>query len=314
MAVKIYLYQMTSEKNAFNKTLGTAKLTATSAILQEPTSITDPVLLIDGTLTTVFECNYCYINVFNRYYFINKMVALTTNLIELTCHVDVLYSFSAAILANTALIRRQSDNWNLYLPDNQMATFNSPSTYTKPFSAGFTGFSYVLFTAGAGGGGSQNRTFNLHITAAESSTAPASSADAYTAFSWKPVIDSEYAWAFATIYAPGTNIIPAVYENTNLYATLQTEQHVTGHGSPYGVAENIGRDENGDCYLYVYQKNSGTDILGQGLQFTINNDPNDPAIMNQYNLAASYTDYTHPLALKLEHTNTYITMEYKPHA
>lgn len=312
MAVKIILYQMTSEKNAFTKTL-TSKLTASSAILQEPTSVTDPVLLIDGTLSTLFTCNYAYIDVFKRYYFINKMVALTTNLVEITCHVDVLYSFATEIKANTALLRRQSDDWNLYIPDNQMATFNSPSTYTKPFSAGFTGSSYVLSTIGAAGvGGSSSREFTLHISAAESSTAPASSLNAYMAMSLKTQ-PTPYAFAFATIYAPGTNIVPAVYENGNVYAVSTLTQDISAHASPYVVSKFVERDENGDCWAYFYQVNSGSDYLGQGLQLHINNDPTDPAIMTQYNMVGYY-NYEQALAVKLEHTDTYITMEYKPHA
>lgn len=312
MAVTIRLYQMTSEKNALTKTM-TQKVNSTSAILNDPTSVTDPVILVDGTLTTIFSCNYAYISAFNRYYFITKMVAINTNLVEVSCHVDVLYSFAAAIRNNTALIKRQQDEWNLYLPDNSMATFNSPSTYTKPFSSGFNGFSYVLSAMGApAGGGSGSREFIFHISAMESSTAPRATNDAYMAMS---LIEqpTPYAWAFATMYAPGTSALNAVYQNDNYQATSTQTQTMSGHPSPYTVSKTVNLDEHGDAYIYVYQTNSGTNVSGQGLQLRINNDPTDPNVMVQYNML-SYYNYTQPFVVKLEHTDTYIELEYKPHS
>lgn len=312
MAVTIRLYEMTSEKNALTKTL-TQKVNSTSAILNDPTSVTDPVILVDGTATAIFQCNYAYISAFNRYYFITKMVAVTTNLVEVSCHVDVLYSFAAAIRNNTALIKRQQDDWNLYIPDNSMATFNSPSTYTKPFSSGFNGFSYVLSSVGApAGGGSGSKEFRFHISVSESSTAPAASENAFMAFALiEPT--GPYRWMFSTAFAPGAgNTTNMVYYNTNPYADNITV-NVSSHASPYTIAKTVNADGAGDYYMYVYQVYSGTNISGQGLQLRVNNDPDDPGIMTQFNMLP-YNQYDNYLLIKLEHTDTYVELEYKPHA
>lgn len=120
-----------------------------SGTLKDATSIIDPVILFEGDLTNYMTCNYMTIPIFNRSYFITNLKAVRRNLFEISGHVDVLSSFAAGIRGNTAIIKRQENNWNLYLNDGSFRTYQNPMVLTKEFPSGFTTQEFVLSVAGA---------------------------------------------------------------------------------------------------------------------------------------------------------------------
>lgn len=122
-------------------------LTAT-AIMKEETSIIDPVLIIETDLATIARANYITIPQFGRSYFITNIRSITNDLVELTCHVDVLSSFASEIRQNTGIVHRQENNWNLYLNDGSLHAYQNPIITTHLFPNGFSGQSYVLVLAG----------------------------------------------------------------------------------------------------------------------------------------------------------------------
>lgn len=145
MAFDIMLQSFTSDKIALDKNIAT--IATLSGTLREKCSIVDPVILIQADLSDVTAANYLYIPSFSRYYFINNIISITSTLVELHCHVDVLTSFKAFIRTNQAIINRSEKDWNLYLNDGSIKVYANSIVLTKAFPTGFTKQSYVMAVA-----------------------------------------------------------------------------------------------------------------------------------------------------------------------
>ena len=147
MSISIALQTNVSEKNKLDKDLTT--IATVTGTLKTETSIIDPVILIEGNLSNYVGCNYMTISAFGRSYFVNNIRAIRNNLFEISAHVDVLSSFSAGIRSNSAIVRRQEKNWNLYLNDGTFRVYQNPNVLTKAFPSGFTTQEFVLAVAGS---------------------------------------------------------------------------------------------------------------------------------------------------------------------
>lgn len=115
--------------------------------LRENCSIQNPVILVQSS-DLVSLVNYCTIPSFGRSYFVRDIVNLRNNMCEIHCHVDVLESFKSQILANSGIIRRQQNNWNLYLDDGSLKAYQNPIVNTLTFPSGFSGSEFVMAIAG----------------------------------------------------------------------------------------------------------------------------------------------------------------------
>lgn len=147
MSFSILLQRNTSELNKLNKTLTT--ITTLTGTLKTETSIIDPVIIVEGALSDLKTCNYCTISEFGRSYFVNNIKSIRNNLIELTCHVDVVSTYKSQIRSQFAIVRKQENNWNLYLNDGSFKCYQNPIVLTKKFSNGFTTPSFVMAVAGS---------------------------------------------------------------------------------------------------------------------------------------------------------------------
>ena len=148
--MNIVLMVNKSEPEKVTKELTT--LATITGSLKEGTSVTNPTILIQGTPVTVQQIvtsNYLRIPDFGRYYFIRDISSVRTNLWEISCHVDVLQSYATQIKAQTAIIQRQMQKWNLYLNDGSFKVYQNPIVLTKPFPSGFNTMEFVLAVAGA---------------------------------------------------------------------------------------------------------------------------------------------------------------------
>jgi len=146
MSFNIIMQQNNSERNKINKDI--TNIETLTGNLRATTSIIDPVIVIEGDLSDYVDCNYMTIEEFNRSYFITNIRSLANDLIEITAHVDVLYSFKDEILNNTGIIRRQEEKWNLYVDDAVFRTYQNPVVYTQPFPQGFGSPHFILAVAG----------------------------------------------------------------------------------------------------------------------------------------------------------------------
>lgn len=147
MSFNVLLQTNSSEKNRLDKNIST--ITTISGTLKEQTSIIDPVIKVEGDLSSYTGCNYMTIDTFGRSYFVTNIRSVTNNIFEISGHCDVLSSFRSGIRSNNAIIRRQENKWNLYLNDGSFRTYQNPNVLTKAFPSGFTTQEFVLAVAGS---------------------------------------------------------------------------------------------------------------------------------------------------------------------
>lgn len=147
MAFTISLQINQSERERLTKSL--SDIMTVSGVLKSETSIIDPVIMIECDLSNVVNCNYMTIPAFGRSYFVNNIRSIRNGLVEFSCHVDVLSTYASAIRANRAIVRRQQNNWNLYLNDGSFKVYQNPNVLTKEFPSGFTALEFVLAVAGS---------------------------------------------------------------------------------------------------------------------------------------------------------------------
>ena len=141
----ITLYKNESEKNKINKILTTvATLTGT---LRDSSSIINPEIVIEYDNPTGF--NYCYIDAFNRYYFVTNITVINNKLLKLSLKVDVLESFKTSILAQNIIIDKSTSNVDEYLPDDNLVVNVKTKTDIVNFPSGLLeSGEFILITAG----------------------------------------------------------------------------------------------------------------------------------------------------------------------
>lgn len=146
--------QNMSEPIALSKNLTLVRELA--GTLREDCSIIDPVIVVEGSLSDLAQVNYFTIPAFGRSYFVTgSPESLGGDFVLLRGHVDVLSSFAAQIRENSAVVRRQEHDWNLYVNDDVIKSYANPLVTTVEFPSGFSGASYVLLVAGKRGDGMQ---------------------------------------------------------------------------------------------------------------------------------------------------------------
>lgn len=113
--MNIVLMRSTEPKNRINKQPST--VATLSGSLKDGASVTDPVVLVE--LASLPAANYAQIPEFNgRFYYIKDIVNVANTLWEIHLHVDVLKTYSSAIMAAPCIISKTASNdFNLYLPD-----------------------------------------------------------------------------------------------------------------------------------------------------------------------------------------------------
>ena len=147
MAFNINFYINDSENNKLNKSIR-ATITVTGN-LKENSSIINPEILVSSNLSNLVGSNYAYISEFNRYYYIVDVISVSNALCLVKMKVDVLMSFKTELLTNNAIIQKSEHNWNLYLNDGSLKTYQYNHVETIKFPNGFpTGTDLVMAIAG----------------------------------------------------------------------------------------------------------------------------------------------------------------------
>lgn len=144
--MNIVLYANSSEINAVDKNL--TELTTLTGTLREQSSIIDPIITISDIDNYISQMNYAYIPQFNRYYFITNVESVRNNLWKVSFHVDVLYTYREAIRANSAIIERNENEYDLKLNDGLFQTQQNPRIEQFNFPSGFNTWNFVLAVAG----------------------------------------------------------------------------------------------------------------------------------------------------------------------
>lgn len=139
----IYLYRNKSSNNTIGKTLeSVATLSGTFRDAVDVNSITVRIHRSSP------DFNYIYVPDFGRCYYVNNITIVRTGVLDVQASVDPLNSFKGEILANRGIINKQAYHYNLYLNDDSLKVYQNPLISLHNFSAGFSGYEYVLLVAG----------------------------------------------------------------------------------------------------------------------------------------------------------------------
>lgn len=117
--------------------------------LRGQSSVMSPSLQIQDI--SVIGYNYCYIPDFGRYYYINEINALRTNLFELSLGIDVLMTYASEIRGNHAIVDKV-ENFGVafnYINDGSWINTNRTEQSVINFANGFNdNGEFILITAG----------------------------------------------------------------------------------------------------------------------------------------------------------------------
>lgn len=139
------LYKNESEKNKINKVL--TSVASVTGVLRDGSSIINPEIVIEYNNPTGF--NYCHIDSFNRYYFVNNITVLSNKLIKLSLKVDVLESFKTSILSQNIIVDKSTNKVNNYLHDENLIVNVKTKTDIVNFPSGLLDDGeFILITAG----------------------------------------------------------------------------------------------------------------------------------------------------------------------
>lgn len=117
------LYTITDDKRVLDKTL--TLMHSVNAALITPTSVLTPQLRVAWS-SSLPTANYLYIQDFDRYYYITDITADTGGAAIISCKVDVLMSYNAAIKSLPAVVVRSTSSTNTgsqkstWIPDPQL--------------------------------------------------------------------------------------------------------------------------------------------------------------------------------------------------
>ena len=145
--MEIKLYKTSSPRKKLVKELSDG-ITLTGT-LRGQSSVMSPSLQIQDI--AVIGYNYCYIPDFGRYYYINGINALRSNLFELSLGIDVLMTYAEAIRKNAAIVDKVQNfgaAYN-YINDGSFVNSNRMKQDIVNFPHGFNADGeYILITAG----------------------------------------------------------------------------------------------------------------------------------------------------------------------
>lgn len=115
---KLHLYTVSSEVNRVDKSSELSEDFTLEGTLKDDCSIVDPSIVVAADANIV-RFNYAYVVEFNRYYFINDIVALNNGMWTLSMHVDVLMSFKDQFLKLSAFVSRNEKEYDPLLVDDR---------------------------------------------------------------------------------------------------------------------------------------------------------------------------------------------------
>ena len=120
----IYFYNMTTEVNRVDKTSFLTNELELTGTLRKGASMLSPS--IDIELSTIPNFNYCYIPVFNRYYFVDEIISIQKNIWRINMSIDVLHTYRSQIKLQRGFIERGNTDFNVDIVDPERVVRNEP--------------------------------------------------------------------------------------------------------------------------------------------------------------------------------------------
>lgn len=147
MIMNIQFYYNQSDERTINKQLISG--ISIEGVLRNESSVINPSILLE--LSAPISYNYCYIPVWQRYYFVKNVTSVRNNLYMVDLQVDVLMSFRNDISNYKIVINKQTEiaNSDEYIDDNSLVANSIHFTRIINFTRGFNDSpEYILITAG----------------------------------------------------------------------------------------------------------------------------------------------------------------------
>ena len=126
--MEIILYSTKDGENVINKTL-VEKYRFNIKMKKDVDMITPTIILNDKGVMNFNSCNYCYIEEFNRFYFIRTIENITAHIWALVMECDVLETYKTDILATTAVVKRAIRDGDYYLENTKVEVLRDVNTY-----------------------------------------------------------------------------------------------------------------------------------------------------------------------------------------
>lgn len=116
--------------------------TVQDILFKDTTDMMNPSIQVrtvgSGTETRFdIDANYCYLEQTGKYYYITD-AEYNNGYYTLNLHVDVLMTYQKAILAQPAIIKRQTSLYNLWQQDDKFKTYEFTNVRTVGFNGGFS--------------------------------------------------------------------------------------------------------------------------------------------------------------------------------
>ena len=153
--MNVTLFHNSSPNNQVSKTL--TLLRTLGATHLQPMSLEAPELILSSSNVDMGSCNYMYIDVFDRYYFVDSYVILSAGRIQIRGKIDVLHTYRNALLASAvhairwenAGINNVPDSLLPLAPERQLRVLRFPEELQNSnFNANTRCF--ILTVAGGG--------------------------------------------------------------------------------------------------------------------------------------------------------------------
>lgn len=149
--MQINLFTCTAERNRVDKTNYMSNRFVLEGAFRAATSALNLEIDIQKTNPLTYNYNYMYIEEFGRYYFIDEILSVRTNIWTIKATVDVLMSFKNDILLSDVILDKVEDETaaNLYLDDGSFVMDSRKYNEVKEFPNGLNeNGSYILICAG----------------------------------------------------------------------------------------------------------------------------------------------------------------------
>lgn len=150
--MEIDFFKCSAENNRIDKTNFLSDKISLTGTLRNESSIINPSILIQATNPS--RWNYMFISEFGRYYFINDIESIRTNIWKLDGHVDVLFSFKDEIMKCRGIVSKSNLNTfaNKFYDDGSFVTESRKWLTFKEFPNSFKRDGSVILIASGGPG------------------------------------------------------------------------------------------------------------------------------------------------------------------
>lgn len=143
-STSISFYNNSSDNNVLNKSISST--TSKTVVFKEDVDLIEPVIVLQND-SNVQNSNY--MQMLGRYYYITSIECLPGNLLKVRAKVDALMSYKDQIKSNSAIITRNANNVNTYIPDNKMKITSYTTVNTIKASGSFSNtLKYYLLAIG----------------------------------------------------------------------------------------------------------------------------------------------------------------------